>query len=123
VRTCAAPFNLISSTSVPAFADTKSGNTICGSAFFAPQNFQNAQEICFALGGHIPTYSEIYILAKAHGVANPNVMLAGDWIGNRVGDDEALAVTAQPVLTNFEMAANKNDIRAFRCVQTSTIVQ
>jgi hypothetical protein len=122
-RDCTAPFNAIAVTSTTSFTFPLRRNTICGSNFFAAQNFQTAQELCFAMGGHIPTYSEMFILAKAHTLPNGNVMLNGDWIGNRVGDDDVLAVDDQTSLNDFEMQVDKNFPREFRCVQTSTIVQ
>jgi hypothetical protein len=75
------------------------------------------------MGGHIPTYGEMFIIAKAHALPNGNVMLNGDWVGNRVDDDMVMVVNNQNLLTNFEGITNKNDNREFRCVQTSTVVQ
>jgi hypothetical protein len=82
-------------------------------------NFHDAQETCFALGGHISTYTELRMLAKAYGVGA--VLFNGDWIGDRAGDDNALCVNNQSDINNFEGNCNKNDVRVFRCVSSSSL--
>lgn len=122
-RNCIAPFNAIGANATASSGGVTRTNTLCGSTFFTAMNFQAAQETCFALGGHIPTYTEIYLLAKVNGLPSGNVMLNGDWIGNRVGDDMAMTVNNASSLDNFEAVTTKNDAREFRCVQSSTVVQ
>jgi hypothetical protein len=122
-RNCVAPFNAIGATATGTSGGVTRTNTICGTAFLAAQTFQAAQETCFALGGHIPTYSETYMLAKTTTLPSGNVMLNGDWIGNRIHDDLVLIVNDHTSVTNFDGVSDKNAVREFRCVQTSTSVQ
>jgi hypothetical protein len=122
-RNCIAPFNAIGANATATSGGVTRTNTICGTSFFGAMDFQAAQETCFALGGHIPTYTEIYLIAKVNGLPSGNVMLNGDWIGNRVGDDLVLVVNNAGILNNFETVTNKNESREFRCVQSSTVVQ
>jgi hypothetical protein len=122
-RNCVAPFNAIGATATGTSGGVTRTNTICGTAFLTAQTFQGAQETCFALGGHVPTYSETYMLAKTGTLPTGNVMLNGDWIGNRVNDDIVMIVNDHTSFTNFEGLSDKNAVREFRCVQTSTSVQ
>ena len=120
-RNCTAPFNAIGATSQTSMFNITRSNTICATTWnFQGLNFADAQEACFAMGGHINTITETYILAKANGATN--VLFSGDWLGDRAGDDLAYIVNSTN-LANFETTANKADVRIFRCVQTSTIVQ
>ena len=120
-RNCTAPFNAIGTTVTASSGGVTRSNTICGTTFFAGQNYNNAQNICAALGGHIQTYNETYRFAQAFGVNNGNVMLNGDWIGHRTGDDDAYCVNSQGNINNFEGNCNKGDVREFRCVQSSDL--
>jgi hypothetical protein len=120
-RICTAPFNATGATSQTSMFGVTRSNTICATNFnLSGMNFADAQEACFAMGGHINTITETYILAKANGAIN--VLFSGDWLGDRAGDDLAYIVNSTN-LANFETTANKADVRVFRCVQTSTTVQ
>jgi hypothetical protein len=122
-RNCVAPFNAIGATATGTIGGVTRTNTICGTSFAPAKTFQAAQETCFALGGHIPTYSETYMLARTTALPNGNVMLNGDWIGNRIHDDMVMIVNDSTSITNFDGVSDKNAVREFRCVQTSTSVQ
>jgi hypothetical protein len=116
-RNCTAPFNSLGATVTATVSGIARSNTICATAWVAQQNFNNAQNICAAIGGHIATYNEVYRLAQVNGgVAAVN--LNGDWIGNRAGDDQAYCTNGTDI-NNFEGTCNKNDSRWFRCVQSS----
>ena len=120
-RTCMTPFNAFAAqTSADSNGVTRT-NTICASFFHTAPNFQDAQNICHALGGHVQTYWEIYRLAQVNGTSP--FLFSGDWIGNRAGDDNVLCVTNTSDINNFEGVCNKSNgatNRFFRCVQSST---
>jgi len=116
-RVCTAPFNNIGSTVASNLGGVARSNTICATVRFAAQTYNEAQNVCYALGGHLPTYNEMYRLAQANGVVN--VLIVGDWIGHRTGDDEAYYVNGTGI-NNFEGIADKASNRAFRCVNSST---
>jgi len=92
-------------------------NTICSTAYFSPQTFNNAQNVCMALGGHLATYNDMYRLALAYGQGG---WAAGDWIGNRANDDLAYCVNAIGNINNFEGHCDKNETHWYRCVNGST---
>ncbi len=115
-RQCTAPFNSIGATTSTNMNGIVRSNTICASIRFGSPNFNDAQNVCFAVGGHIATYNEMYRLAQANGTGS--VLIGGDWIGNRAGDDQAYCVNSTDI-NNFEGVCNKNDGRAFRCVNSS----
>lgn len=116
-RQCTAPFNAAGATMSTAVGGITRSNTICATPRFSGQNFNDAQDVCFALGGHISTYNEMYRLSIANGAGN--VLFNGDWIGNRAGDDQAYCVNGTN-LSNFEGICDKNDGRTYRCVNSST---
>jgi hypothetical protein len=116
-RVCTAPFNNLGSTVSSNLGGVARSNTICATVRFAAQNYNDAQNVCYALGGHLPTYNEMYRLAQANGVVN--VLINGDWIGHRTGDDDAYCVNGNGIL-NFEGNCDKAGNRPFRCVNSST---
>ncbi|MBK9258515.1 MAG: hypothetical protein IPM54_01615 [Polyangiaceae bacterium] len=116
-RQCTAPFNSIGATTQTSLGGITRSNTICATIRFSGQNFNDAQNVCFALGGHIATYNELYRLALANGTGA--ALFNGDWIGHRTGDDDAFCVNGTGI-TNFEGNCNKADVRTFRCVNSST---
>lgn len=117
-RNCTAPFNaagVLTTTSV--FGITRE-NTICATTWYlSGLNFNEAQNVCFALGGHISTYNELYRLSQVYGVGA--VLFNGDWMGNRAGDDQAYCVNSSGNINNFEGTCDKNNVRVFRCVNSS----
>ncbi|MRG95402.1 hypothetical protein [Polyangium spumosum] len=115
-RQCTAPFNAIGATTTTTLGGIARSNTICATTWFAAQTFNNAQNVCAALGGHISTYNDLYRLAQANGTGS--VLFNGDWIGNRSGDDDAYCINSTN-LTNFEGNCDKNNSRIFRCVNSS----
>jgi hypothetical protein len=116
-RECTAPFNSIGATMSATVSGITRTNTICATPRLGGLSFNEAQNVCFALGGHIATYNEMYRLAQTNGTGA--VLIGGDWIGHRTGDDDAYCVNSTGI-TNFEGNCNKNDIRSFRCVNSST---
>lgn len=117
-RSCTAPFNSIGAITNTTQSGITRSNTICATVRFSGQTFNDAQNVCFALGGHISTYNEMYRLALANG--NAAVFFNGDWIGHRAGDDNAYCINNTSTVTNFEGECNKGDVRAYRCVNSST---
>jgi hypothetical protein len=118
-RQCTAPFNAAGVLTTTSQGGITRQNTICATTWFGPSTFNDAQNVCFALGGHISTYNELYRLAQTYGTGA--VLFSGDWIGNRSGDDQAYCVNNgnPPPLNNFEGNCNKNDSRIYRCVNSS----
>ena len=121
-RTCTAPFNIVGATTRVTLSGTSRANTVCGSSLFGADpnagfTFNDAQNICFAAGGHIPTYNDLYRLAQANGAAA--ILTAGQWIGTPAADGLEFVVNATDI-TDFEGTAGKNELHSFRCVQTST---
>jgi hypothetical protein len=119
-RTCTAPFNnqgVVTTTSV---GGTTRQNTICATPRFSGQNFNDAQNVCFALGGHLATYNDLYRLSIAFGTGA--VLFNGDWIGHRSGDDNAYCVNGT-ALANFEGDCNKADVRTYRCTNSSDLAE
>ncbi|MFT3765765.1 MAG: hypothetical protein QM820_09640 [Minicystis sp.] len=117
-RQCTAPFNALGATVSATVNGITRSNTICATPWIPPQTFNNAQNICAAIGGHIATYNEVYRLAQANGGVNV-VNLTNDWIGNRSGDDNAYCTNSNDI-NNFEGNCNKNNTQWFRCVNNST---
>jgi hypothetical protein len=116
-RQCTAPYNGLGATVSSSLGGIARSNTICATVRFAAQTYNEAQNVCYALGGHLPTYNEMYRLAQANGAAA--VLIVGDWIGHRAGDDDAYIVNANGI-NNFEGIAEKTGSRPFRCVNSST---
>ncbi|MDI3282596.1 hypothetical protein [Polyangium sp. 15x6] len=117
-RACTAPFNAYGVTTNTTLGGIARSNTICVTPFFSPQTFNNAQNVCAALGGHIATYNETYRIVQAHGTAGQ--LYNGDWLGHRAGDDDAYCVNNTTNASNFEGECDKNDSRFFRCANNST---
>jgi hypothetical protein len=121
-RQCTAPFNYLGATVTATLAGVTRSNTICMTGDIGQQNYNNAQNICYALGGHLPTYNEYYRIAQGNGV-NPPILYNGDWIGHRGSDDQAYCINSQGDINNFEGNCNKTDVRFFRCVNSSTVAE
>jgi hypothetical protein len=121
-RNCTAPFNWLGATVTATVGGITRSNTICLSADVGTASFNDAQNICAAMGGHIPTYNEMYRIAQLNNNAGAPVLINGDWLGNRAGDDQAYCVNGSGTLGNFEGTCNKNDNRFFRCAQSSEYV-
>ena len=118
-RQCTAPFNYLGATVTATYGGITRSNTICMTNDIGQQNYNNAQNTCYALGGHLPTYNEYYRIAQANGV-NPPILYNGDWIGHRGGDDQTYCINNQGDINNFEGNCNKNETHFFRCVNSST---
>jgi hypothetical protein len=116
-RVCTAPFNSAGVATTTSTGGITRTNTICATTWFGPASFNDAQNVCYALGGHINTYNEVYRLAQVYGTGA--ILFNGDWIGQRAGDDQAYCVNST-TLSNFEGVCNKTDSRIFRCVNSST---
>ena len=116
-RNCTPPFAALSVTNTATLGGVTRSNTLCASVRVGAAIYDDAQTTCSALGGHIATYNELYRLATANGAAA--VLTAGDWIGDRSGDDTVFYVNAVAT-ANFETVGPKTDTRAFRCAQSST---
>ncbi len=119
-RQCTAPFNSLGATTQTNLGGITRSNTICATIRFGATNFNDAQNVCFALGGHLATYNDIYRLGLANGIGA--VIANGDWIGHRTGDDDAYCVNGVN-LTNFEGNCNKGDNRPYRCVNSSALAE
>ncbi|WP_232379662.1 hypothetical protein [Polyangium fumosum] len=115
-RNCTAPFNAYGVTTTTNLGGITRSNTICVTPYFSQQNFNNAQNVCAALGGHITTYNEHYRILQTYGTGG---QLNGDWLGNRSGDDDAYCINNTGNLTNFEGNCDKNETHWFRCAQSS----
>ncbi|APR87845.1 hypothetical protein A7982_13194 [Minicystis rosea] len=120
-RTCTAPFNSLGVVTPVTVGGITRRNTICATIRLSGLNFNDAQNVCYALGGHIGTYNETYRLAQTYGLAN--VVGNGDWIGSRAGDDQAYCVNNTTTLNNFEGVCDKENVRTYRCVNSSTNAQ
>jgi hypothetical protein len=117
-RVCTAPFNAAGVTTTTNIAGIERTNTICATTwFFNNLNYNDAQNVCYAMGGHISTYNELYRLALTYGAGS--VLFSGDWIGNRAGDDQAYCINSTNI-ANFEGICDKNQGHVFRCVNSST---
>jgi hypothetical protein len=117
-RHCTAPFNSIGATTNSVVGGIARSNATCATPSLGGLNFNDAESVCFAQGGHIATANEIYRLAQANGLG---VTVAnGDWIGQSAGAGQALYVTSASDINNFEGTAAKSQVRSFRCVSTST---
>lgn len=115
-RICTAPFNDLGVDTSTTLGGIARINTICATPRFSATNFNAAQNVCFALGGHMATYNEMYRLGLVYGGA---VIVNGDWIGHRTGDDDAYCVNSTDI-NNFEGNCNKGNARPYRCVNSST---
>lgn len=71
-------------------------------------NFVESQNVCRMQGGHICTYSEIW-------AAWPGDLVAGEWLGNRVGDYAALSVVGGFTHDDFDVAVAINQSHPHRC--------
>lgn len=125
VSACPAPFDAFNA--LPATVSSGGySNTLCATnRYTTAQTFWEAQKICLALGGHVATQSEIYILATTGGRNLGNIAVKGDWVGNRLSVDYAGYVDGDDgsLHTNwargFVGEASQNDVRAFRCVMNT----
>jgi len=115
-RPCQAPFNSLGATNSATISGVTRSNTICATVRIGATTFNEAQNVCTSLGGHIATYNDMYRLAQQNGVGV--VLIGGDWIGHRTGDDDAYCVNGNAI-GNFEGNCNKNDNRPYRCVNSS----
>ncbi|MDI1452049.1 hypothetical protein QHF85_48845, partial [Polyangium sp. 6x1] len=115
-RNCTAPFNGYAVTVTSNLGGISRSNTICVTPYFSPQTYNNAQNVCAALGGHIETYNEHYRVLQTYGTGG---QLNGDWLGNRSGDDTAYCINNTGNVNNFEGNCDKNESHWFRCVQSS----
>jgi hypothetical protein len=116
-RPCTAPFTSMGATLGTSMGGVNRSNTICATPRFGANTFNEAQNVCYALGGHVATYNELYRLSQLNGINN--VVAIGDWIGDRVGDDTVACVNSTDLL-NFEGVCNKAEGRPYRCVNSST---
>jgi len=119
-RICTAPFNNQGVVTTTAVGGISRQNTICATPRFSGLNFNDAQNVCFTLGGHISTYNDLYRLAQAFGAGA--VLFNGDWIGHRTGDDDAYCVN-NTAIANFEGNCAKTDVRTYRCVNSANIAE
>jgi hypothetical protein len=101
------------------------GNSCCNEGICSTgKGFQEAQSVCFANGGHVCTYSEVYMLADGENGGKPSSVgfATGEWLGTRTGDDLVLYINDANDAPNFEGETNKNDSRDYHCCLSSTHV-
>ncbi|GMU41995.1 MAG: hypothetical protein AMXMBFR23_28610 [Chloroflexota bacterium] len=83
--------------------------------------FPEMQNVCFAMGGHVCSYSDIYAMARVYGTSPAGIGITnGWWVGNFYADDAVFCVNNQNDRNNFEGGCNKNDGRYAACCYTST---
>lgn len=78
--------------------------------------FDDAQLTCHTMGAHICKYPEIQM-----GWSSQPPILG--WIGNRVGDDQALCINNNNNVDNPEGVCNKNSEQSYRCCISTTSVE
>jgi len=115
-RNCTAPFNAYGVTTTTTLGGIQRSNTICATPYFSSQNFNNAQNVCAALGGHIETYNEHYRILQVYGTGG---QINGDWLGNRADDDNAYCINNTSNINNFEGHCDKGELHRFRCANSS----
>jgi hypothetical protein len=116
---CPAPFNHYGAT----HSYAGYSNKVCMWRY-GRNNFSEMQNVCFALGGHICSYSEIYAVARAYGTSPAGIGIGnGWWIGNYVSDDVTFCVNNQNDRNNFEGHCHKHDSRYAACCYASTYAE
>ena len=113
---CPAPFTSLTSTH--SFAGYSNRICVWKSGH---NNFSEMQNVCFAMGGHICTYSDIYAVSRSYGTSPAGIgILNGWWIGMYYSDDVAYCVNIQGDRNNFEGSCHKHNDRYAACCYVSS---